>query len=189
MPVTPRFRLAALTLAVPGLMLGGCSSLDKLSTTAANPLNWVTPYKTDVIQGNFISREQVELLRTGMTRSDVKNLLGTPLLSSLFHADRWDYVFTLKRQGVETQSFKYTVFFQGDQLARFEGDAMPSETDFIARLDSKRNFGKPPVLEATPEQLKEAEAKGPKPANTATSTVLAPAPSATSYPPLEGPRQ
>jgi outer membrane protein assembly factor BamE len=65
-----------------------------MSDSSANPVNWITPYKVDVIQGNFVSKEQVEQLRPGMTRDQVKATLGTPLMASLFHADRWDYVFT-----------------------------------------------------------------------------------------------
>jgi outer membrane protein assembly factor BamE len=58
----------------------------------------VTPYKVDVVQGNFISREQVEALQAGMGRQQVRDILGTPLITSLFHADRWD-MFSLQRPG------------------------------------------------------------------------------------------
>ena len=168
--------------------LAGCSTLssfnNSFNASAVNPVNWVTPYKIDVIQGNFISKEQVDLLKAGMTRAQVKDVLGTPLVSSVFHADRWDYVFTLKRQGVEPQSFKYTVFFKGDQLERFEGDTMPSNAEFIASLSNSRKFDKIPVLEATEEQLKKAE----KPSATAANSSTPAAPAATAptiYPPLE----
>lgn len=177
-------------------VLASCSSLSNMtsgmSSSSINPVNWITPYKVDVIQGNFISKEQVEQLRPGLTRDQVKAVLGTSLMASLFHADRWDYVFTLKRQGVEAQSFKYTVFFKGDQLERFEGDAMPSEAEFIAKLDSKRKLGEVPVLEATEEQLKAAEKpSASKPASTgvAAAASLSTGPQATVYPPLESPKQ
>lgn len=161
-----------------------------MSGSAINPVNWITPYKVDVIQGNFISSEQVGQLQPGMSRDQVKAVLGTPLLTSLFHTDRWDYVFTLKRQGVEPQSFKYTVFFKGDQLERFEGDTMPSEAEFISRLDSKRKLGKVPVLEATEEQLKAAEkSSAAKPAPSEAATSLPAGPQTTVYPPLESPKQ
>ena len=165
-----------------------------MNDSAINPVNWITPYKVDVIQGNFVSKEQVEQLQAGMSRDQVKGLLGTPLMASLFHADRWDYVFTLKRQGVEPQSFKYTVFFKGDQLERFEGDAMPSEAEFISTLSNKRKLGKVPVLEATEEQLKSAE-KSKSPASSNKSepspdTASLPAGAQTTvYPPLESPKQ
>ena len=165
-----------------------------MNDSAINPVNWITPYKVDVIQGNFVSKEQVEQLQAGMSRDQVKGLLGTPLMASLFHADRWDYVFTLKRQGVEPQSFKYTVFFEGDQLERFEGDAMPTEAEFISTLSNKRKLGKVPVLEATEEQLKSAEkSKSPASSNKAEpspDTASLPAGAQTTvYPPLEGPKQ
>ncbi|WP_426166189.1 outer membrane protein assembly factor BamE [Polaromonas sp. DSP2-3-2b2] len=163
-----------------------------MSSSSINPVNWITPYKVDVIQGNFVSREQVEQLQAGMTRDQVKAVLGTPLLTSLFHADRWDYVFTLKRQGVEPQAFKYTVFFKGDQLERFSGDPMPSEAEFISTLSNKRVLGKVPVLQASEEQLKAAEKASvskASPGAPADAANVPAGPSTTVYPPLESPRQ
>ena len=183
--------VAALT-AMACVLMAGCSSTSSLGASSINPVRWITPYKVDVIQGNFISREQVDFLKAGMTRAQVKGVLGTPLLTSLFHADRWDYVFTLKRQGVEPQSFKYTVFFKGDALERFEGDTMPNEAEFIAKLDSRRKLGKVPVLEATGEQLNKNAKSGSAPAaSSAPATASAPAgsPAVTVYPPLESPKQ
>lgn len=187
-------KVSALTV-VASLALTACGSFggSGTSTSSINPVNWLTPYRVDVIQGNFISKEQVEVLKPGMSRNQVKDILGTPLLSSLFHADRWDYVFTLKRQGVEPQSYKYTVFFTGDQLSRFEGDAMPSEAEFIAKLDNQRKLGKVPVLEATPEQLSKAAEKSTpsKAPDAANALPIAPSSStapAVAYPPLESPK-
>ena len=172
-------------------VLASCSS-GTMSSSSINPVNWITPYKVDVIQGNFVSREQVEQLQAGMTRDQVRAVLGTPLLTSLFHADRWDYVFTLKRQGVEPQAFKYTVFFKGDQLERFAGDSMPSEAEFISTLSNKRVLGKVPVLQATEEQLKAAEKPSLSTAGPGAQADAATMPagaSTTVYPPLESPRQ
>ena len=175
------------------VVLTACSGMG--TTSAVNPINWITPYRVDVIQGNFISKEQVSILQAGMTRAQVKEVLGTPLVASLFHADRWDYVFSLRRQGVESQSYKYAVFFKGDLLERFEGDTMPSESEFISRLDNKRKLGKVPVLEATEEQLKSADqSSGVKSGSgeAKPASVAASAPSTqqgnTVYPPLEGPK-
>ena len=191
LPANPHHSIQKILMAVACGVLASCSS-GTMSSSSVNPVNWITPYKVDVIQGNFVSREQVEQLQAGMTRDQVKAVLGTPLLTSLFHADRWDYVFTLKRQGVEPQAFKYTVFFKGDQLERFSGDSMPSEAEFISTLSNKRQLGKVPVLQATEEQLKAAQ----KPSLSQTATdvrteaVKAPAASSpTVYPPLESPRQ
>ena len=176
------------------LGLAGCGSFNTgLNASAANPVNWLTPYKVDVIQGNFVSKEQVETLKAGMSRAQVKDVLGTPLVASLFHADRWDYVFTFRRQGVEPQSLKYAVFFKGDQLERFEGDKMPTDAEFIASLTNDRKIGKVPLLQATEEQLKAADkssaaavasttATGNLPLSTPVGTLPA------NYPPLESAR-
>ena len=191
LPANPHYSIQKIIIAVACGVLASCSN-GTLRSSTINPVNWITPYKVDVIQGNFVSREQVEQLQAGMTRDQVKAVLGTPLLSSLFHADRWDYVFTLKRQGVEPQSFKYTVFFKGDQLERFSGDSMPSEAEFISTLSNKRVLGKVPVLQASEEQLKAAEKSSASKANADTPLDKAsvPAgPSPTVYPPLESPRQ
>ena len=186
-----RSSLAALTC-MAAIGLAGCSTFNSgFNASAANPANWITPYKVDVIQGNFISKEQVEALKVGMSRAQVKEVLGTPLLASLFHADRWDYVFTLKRQGIEPQAFKYAVFFKGDQLERFEGDSMPSNAEFIASLANSRKIGKIPVLEATEEQLKAAEKPSAASATSTISSTPIAAPAGTppaSYPPLESAR-
>ncbi len=195
MSANHRYGIPIALAAIVCTVLTACGSVKDggggFSASSVNPVNWVTPYKIDVIQGNFVSSEQVEQLRPGMIRDQVKATLGTPLLASLFHADRWDYVFTLKRQGVASQTYKYTVFFKGDLLERFEGDAMPSEAEFISRLDSKRNLGKAPVLQATEEQLKAAERpSAARSSATNAGTASTPlAPEATAYPPLESPKQ
>ena len=161
--------------------VAGCSSLDGASNRLASI---VTPYKVDVVQGNFVSREQIEALAPGMSRQQVRDILGTPLVTSLFHTERWEYVFTIKRPGEDIQTRKLTVFFQGDLLQRFEGDPMPSETEFVATLGSRSTKGKVPVLEATDAQL----ARFPAPERTPTAPAAAPAePVTTSYPPLEAP--
>jgi outer membrane protein assembly factor BamE len=190
MPANHRYSAQTAFLLVACALLASCSSLRGISDSAANPVNWITPYKVDVIQGNFVSKEQVEQLRPGMSRDQVKATLGTPLMASLFHADRWDYVFTLKRQGVEPQAYKYTVFFKGDQLERFAGDEMPSEIEFITKLGNKRKLGDIPPLEATEEQLVKAAGK-PK-SDSASATVPASTPAgapSAAYPPLESPKQ
>ena len=158
--------------------LSACSSVDSASNRLVSV---VTPYKIDIVQGNFVSREQAAALKEGMGRAQVKDILGTPLLTSIFHADRWDYVFTFKRQGVDLQSRRVTVFFKGDLLVRTEADALPSEAEFVASLDSGRKSGTVPVLEMSEDSLK---ATAP-PAKPAEAKPLPPVPA--SYPPLEAP--
>jgi outer membrane protein assembly factor BamE len=170
-------------------VLTACSSTTEPGKAPLNPATWITPFRADVIQGNFLSNEQVAMLRAGMSRAEVRTVLGTPLVTSVFHADRWDYVFTLKRQGAADQSFRYAVYFKGETLERFEGDTMPTEAEFIVKLDKRRNIGKVPALEATPAQLEAARSKVPAAAsNNAAAPVAAPAqPPVASYPPLESP--
>jgi outer membrane protein assembly factor BamE len=152
-------------------MLSACSVLP----------NSLQPYRAQVVQGNVVTREQVQALRTGMSRIQVRDVLGTPLLTSLFHADRWDYVFTLKRQGIEPQARRVTVFFNGDALLRFEADELPSETEFVSTLGAGDKSNKKPVLEASPEKLQEF----PVPVKPPEAKPLPPLPA--SYPPLEPP--
>lgn len=140
----------------------------------------ITPYKVEVVQGNFVSREQVEALQPGMSRQHVREILGTPLVTSVFHDDRWEYVFTIKRQGVEAQNRKLTVFFDGERFVRSEGDEMPSEAEFVATLGKPDQKIKVPNLQASEEQLaKFAKPKAEEaPAQDAAQPRL-------SYPPLE----
>ena len=179
----PLFRCVSWVLGTSAtLALTACGSFDNASHQVASI---VTPYKMEIVQGNFISKEQVGALQPGMTRQQVREILGTPLVVSVFHADRWDYVFTLKRQGVAPQARKLVVIFKGDQLERFEGDEMPSEADFVEALDRRTPGKKVPVLEASPESL-EKFAPADK-AAAAPAPILPPLPS--SYPPLESPAQ
>lgn len=160
-------------------VLAGCSSFDRASQGVAGML---TPYRVQVVQGNFVSREQAQALKPGLTRQQVRETLGTPLVSSVFHADRWDYVFALRRPGNDMRSHRVTVFFHGDVLARVETDGeLPTEAEFVASFDAKRSNKPIPPLEATEEQLRRF------PAPAASATAAPPAPASTNYPPLESP--
>ena len=172
------FRFFGAWVAIASLTAGlvGCGSFQ-------NPWGQDTfkPYVPEVVQGNFVSKEQRQALRIGMPRSQVRDVLGTPLVSSLFHADRWDYAFSIKRQGVPEQKFRLTVIFKNEALADIEGDELPSEAEFVQRLSSGRKPAKVPTLQATEEQL----SKFP-PARPVAQPQAAPALPA-SYPPLEAP--
>nr|WP_028606047.1 outer membrane protein assembly factor BamE [Ottowia thiooxydans] len=174
-----RMLLVVSVTAALTVTLTACSSFNRATLGMADAL---TLYKPEVVQGNFVSKEQVAALQPGMTRLQVRDILGTPLLTSVFHGDRWDYVFSLRRQGVEPQNFRLTIFFEGDNVARFEGDDMPSETEFVQRISRKRDI-KVPTLEATEDQLARFPAA---PASTApvVDTPVEATPSG-SYPPLE----
>jgi outer membrane protein assembly factor BamE len=103
------------------------------------------PYVPDVVQGNFISSEQYAKLKLGMTREQVRQILGTPLLASYFHVNRWDYVFEFKRNGQKVgKERRVTIYFDGDKVIKFDGDALPTEVELVAEIDNyakqKRSF-------------------------------------------------
>lgn len=163
------------------LLAAGCSSLDSASNRVASI---VTPYQVEVVQGNFVSQEQAAALQPGMTREQVRMILGTPLVSSLFHADRWDYVFTIRRKGITQDPKHLAVFFKNGVFVRSEGDSLPSEEEFVKNIDTQRKLGKIPPLSASPEQLAKAEKTAQ--ASAAAETAEPPAPART-YPALERP--
>ncbi len=136
--ISSRILLLASALTALGMTLSACST---------------SPYKADVVQGNFVSSEQVAALRAGMPKNQVRNILGTPLLTDLFHVDRWDYVFTIEREGIASKPRRLTTYFKGETLERWEGDAMPSEAEFVKTLDSGRKIGKIPPLTANEKDL------------------------------------
>jgi outer membrane protein assembly factor BamE len=160
-------------------LVAGCGSFDRASRSIAGA---VTPYKVEIVQGNFVSREQVQALKPGMSRLQVRDILGTPLITDAFHKDRWDYVFTIRRQGVPFQEHKLSVFFKGDELQRFEGDEMPTEAEFVARLDNKRKGASIPPLEASEDKLVRFAEENKPPA---APPEPPPAPVSANYPPLE----
>jgi outer membrane protein assembly factor BamE len=97
-------------------------------------LGFLTPYRIDIQQGNFVSEEMVSQLKEGMTPDQVRFVLGTPLLTDIFHANRWDYPFRLQKGNGEVTISRVTVFFKDNRLARFEGGDLPTEKDYLARL-------------------------------------------------------
>jgi len=107
-------------------------------TTQATRLQkflWIfSPYRPDIQQGNFVSQEMLNQLKAGQTRDQVRFLLGSPLLTDAFHADRWDYPFYLARGNGELTTSRVTVFFKDDVVERFEGGNLPSERDYIDRI-------------------------------------------------------
>jgi outer membrane protein assembly factor BamE len=93
-----------------------------------------SPYRPDIQQGNFVSQEMLAQLKVGQTREQVKFILGTPLLTDVFHANRWDYPFYLARGNGELTKAHVTVFFKDDKVERFDGGNLPTEKEYIARI-------------------------------------------------------
>jgi outer membrane protein assembly factor BamE len=167
---------AATLLAIAGA-LAGCQSLQ----TSENFLGILTPYRVEVVQGNVITSEQVALAKPGLTRAQVREVLGSPLLTDPFHADRWDYVFTIRRQGAEPQLRRIVVRFKSDVLDSIEGGAgLPSEHEFVASIDTFKTARNAPPLVLSEEQLKAL----PAPVRPPPPEPPPPVPART-YPPLE----
>jgi outer membrane protein assembly factor BamE len=166
--------LAASALAA----LGGCASLQ---SSDENFLGVLTPYKIEIVQGNVVTREQAAIVKPGMSRPQVRDILGSPLLTDIFHADRWDYVFTIKRQGAEPQQRRIVLRWDGDQLKSIDtGGDLPSEREFVASIDTFKTARNAPALALTEEQLKalpSPERAPPPPAEPTGPTRT--------YPPLE----
>ncbi|MBZ0090894.1 MAG: outer membrane protein assembly factor BamE [Sulfuricellaceae bacterium] len=97
-----------------------------------NPLQ---PYKIDVQQGNVVTQDMVSKLKAGMTKSQVRYVLGTPLLMDIFHANRWDYVYRYVKAGRLTEERRLTLFFDGDKLQRVTGDVVPAGPDKAPEAD------------------------------------------------------
>src|SRR6185436_17857511 len=102
-------------------LLPGCKSIDVPKVPG------VTPYRMVIQQGNFISQEMVSQLKPGMTKEQVRFILGTPLVTDIFHADRWDYVFYREIASGKREQRNLSVVFENSKLARVIGDLMPSE--------------------------------------------------------------
>jgi outer membrane protein assembly factor BamE len=105
------------------------------SVTKLQKFLWVfSPYRPDIQQGNFISQEMLAQLKVGQTREQVKFILGTPLLTDIFHANRWDYPFYLARGDGELTQARVTVYFKDDKVEKFDGGNLPTEKEYIARI-------------------------------------------------------
>ena len=82
-------------------------------------------YKIDVQQGNFLTADAVQKLKNGMTKAEVRSVLGTPLLNDAFHANRWDYYFSNEQRGKPQEGKRFTVMFENDKVVSFGGTYHP----------------------------------------------------------------
>jgi outer membrane protein assembly factor BamE len=99
------------------LLAAGCKDVPMLPS--------VTPYKIDIQQGNLVTQDMVDKLQPGMSRTQVRFILGTPLVVDAFRNDRWDYVYLFRKGGGETEQRRLVVYFKDDKLLRVDGDPMP----------------------------------------------------------------
>lgn len=125
--------IAASTVA----LVAGCSTYDSLTQRVAQS---ITPYRITIVQGNFVSKEAAARMRVGMSRDEVKTALGTPLLTDMFHDERWDYVFYFKRGSTAVvQQRDFIVNFKDDRVVSWAGgDDLPSELELLADIDGDK---------------------------------------------------
>lgn len=87
-------------------------------------------YKIDVEQGNIITQEMVDQLRPGMTPNQVRFIMGSPLVTDTFHADRWDYIYSKKHGNDGTyERERLTLHFTDGKLSSLDGDYRPSVSE------------------------------------------------------------
>jgi len=159
-----------------GLALTGCASQWQ---DASSLFGLVTPYRIEIVQGNVVTKEQLERVRIGMNRRQVRDVLGSPLVADIFHDDRWDYLFSIRRQGAEPQRRSVIVFFEGDKLTKIDAEELPSEKEFVASISRHRDFA-PRKLELTEEERKALPVPPPR-----ETPAAEPSGPVRPYPPLE----
>jgi len=108
----------ALTLSALCLTTAGCGVTEK-----------IRPHRLDVRQGNFVTQEMISQLKKGMSKDQVRFALGTPLLTDIFHADRWDYVYRFEPGYGEVEQRVISVYFANEQLERVAGDVTAASPD------------------------------------------------------------
>jgi outer membrane protein assembly factor BamE len=106
--------LAVVALALVAVTLAACGTR----------IPGLTPYRPEIQQGNYVSQELIAQVKPGMTREQVRFILGTPLLTDIFHADRWDYVYWRETTDGRREHRKVALFFTEGRLARMEGDVV-----------------------------------------------------------------
>ena len=112
------------------LLLVGCSSVPRI----------VNEYKIDVQQGNILTQDMVSQLKPGLTQDQVRFILGTPILTDMFHANRWDYVYRLQKGSTgDVEMRKFSTFFDANgRLVRVEGDVAPSQESDLTVASANR---------------------------------------------------
>jgi len=134
-----RAGLRVVPLALAAILLAACATFDRYAPSWRS----LGVYKIDINQGNYLSQDAVDKLKVGMTQPQVKQLLGTPLVTSPFRADRWDYVYEYTRQGKVVEHRNFAVYFAEGKVTRWEGDKMPETVVDLNRSASAKALPAP----------------------------------------------
>jgi outer membrane protein assembly factor BamE len=137
------------------LPLAACSNVQMPDVASA-----ITPYRIDIRQGNYITQEMVAQLKPGMSRDQVRFILGTPLVADIFHADRWDYIYSFKQGRGDVQMRRFAVFFADNKLTRVAGDVVGAEQGEAEAAATSAAGSRSRVIEIAPDgEKKKEEAK------------------------------
>ena len=134
---------------IASLVLTGCSTAEYLGNTSGSVAPSVLPvdklpgiYRIPIQQGNLITQEMVNELRPGMTKQQVRYLLGTPLLIDTFNEDRWEYLYTnrpgSRRAGAPTEQQRLELLFDNGRLMKITGDLYP-QGEAMAKITKDKN--------------------------------------------------
>jgi outer membrane protein assembly factor BamE len=110
-----------------------------LASCSSSYLPSFTPYRVEIRQGNLITQDMRAKLKLGMTQNQVRMVLGAPLINDAYHANRWDYFYSLNQQGKLMEKQRLTLYFTKDALTRID-DATPLQTSAVAKQEA--NDGK-----------------------------------------------
>ncbi|HPX88338.1 MAG TPA: outer membrane protein assembly factor BamE [Methylophilaceae bacterium] len=121
-----------------------------LCTACGTALPTVKPFKLDVQQGNVVTSKMLLQLRPGMTKSQVRFIMGTPLIQDSFHGNRWDYVYQMRESGKITEQRRVILDFENELLKSVRGDVAPSASDKAATDSAAPNAG-PRTINPTPK--------------------------------------
>ena len=117
----------------------------------------IKPFKLDIQQGNVVTSKMLLQLRPGMTKSQVKFIMGTPLVVDSFHTNRWDYFYQLRQAGKIIEQRRVILDFEKELLARVRGDVVPQGTpgaeSAVALASETSVIPKPVVKEGLLENL------------------------------------
>ena len=135
--------------AIAILALSGCSVGGSQNTPVEYGIvtKIFNPYRPDVVQGNFISKEQLETVRPGMYKEQVRQALGTPLLNDMLHPDRWDYVFVYRAGNTgKVEERKVILYFDGLVLKKIDAPPLPTDQGLVDEIDALRNNKAPNIF-------------------------------------------
>lgn len=162
----PTFVLVTLALA----LTAACSR-----TGIPSPADLPIVYKIDVQQGNLVTQDMLAQLEPGMDKAKVKYVMGTPLVTDTFHADRWDYIYTMQERGGRRSQRRVSLFFTDGKLARVEGNVRPAAGSIAPSTEAQATTVEVPEAEKSLVEKMKGTVSGDKPESTGKAAAAEPA--------------